>query len=420
MNTDVELYLEGYGKMAKQAAFVMSQADTAAKNRALETVAKALTANAEYLLAENAKDISAAAANGIRPAMIDRLRLSKERIAGMAEGLIQLTALPDPIGEVVDGFKRPNGLEIIKRRVPIGVLGIIFESRPNVTADAAGLCIKSGNACILRGGKEAIYSNIAIASVFSKALEEAGLPGDAVQLIDKTEREIADGLMKLNRYIDVLIPRGGAGLISSVVANATVPVIQTGTGNCHVFVDESADIKMACDIVINAKTQRPSVCNAMETLLVHRNIADSFLRVVCPLLTAKQVELRGCEKTRTICSAAIPAEESDWETEYNDLILAVRIVDSAEEAIAHINRYGTGHSEAIVTSSFENVCKFQNEVDAACVYVNASTRFTDGFEFGFGAEIGISNQKLHARGPMGLKELTTVKYVIHGNGQCRS
>lgn len=417
---DVKPYLERYGKKAKQAAFVMSQADTVTKNRALETVANALIENTDYLLAENEKDIAEAAANGIRPAMVDRLRLSKERIAGMAEGLIQLIALPDPAGEVIDGFRRPNGLEIIRRRVPIGVLGIIFESRPNVTADAAGLCIKSGNACILRGGKEAIRSNLAIASVFSNALEKAGLPRDAVQLIDKTEREIADGLMRLNRYIDVLIPRGGAGLISSVVANATVPVIQTGTGNCHVFVDESADIRMACEIVINAKTQRPSVCNAMETLLVHQNIADAFLRAVCPLLKEKQVELRGCDRTRAICKDAVPAAESDWETEYNDLILAVRVVDSVGDAIAHINQYGSGHSEAIVTSSLENARRFQNEVDAACVYVNASTRFTDGFEFGFGAEIGISNQKLHARGPMGLKELTTIKYIIDGNGQCRS
>lgn len=413
-------YLEGYGKRARQAALALAQADTAIKNRALEAAAEALLRNTELLLSENQKDLSAAEENGIRPAMLDRLRLDQKKIAAMAEGLRQLTALPDPVGEVIDGFKRPNGLEIIKKRVPIGVLGILYESRPNVTADAAGLCLKSGNACILRGGKEALCSNLSIASVFAEAVEKAGLPRDAVQLIDRTDRDIADGLMRLNRYIDVLIPRGGAGLISRVVEYATVPVIQTGTGNCHVFVDESADLGMACDIVINAKTQRPSVCNAMETLLVHRKIADPFLAAIGPRLTGKKVEIRGCETTRALLAEAVPATESDWETEYNDLILAVRVVDSLSDAIAHINRYGTGHSEAIVTSSLDNAVRFQNEVDAACVYVNASTRFTDGFEFGFGAEIGISNQKLHARGPMGLRELTTAKYLIRGNGQCRS
>lgn len=420
MGFDTELYLEEYGKKAKRAAFLLAQAGTEIKNNALAEVAAALVENSGYILAENEKDISDAQENGIRPVMVDRLRLTEERIKGMAEGLVQLIALPDPVGEILEGFKRPNGLEIIKRRVPIGVLGIIFESRPNVTADAAGLCIKAGNACILRGGKEAIHSNIAIASVFSKALENAGLPSAAVQLIDRPEREIANGLMRLNGYVDVLIPRGGAGLIHSVVENATVPVIQTGTGNCHIFVDESADIDMACKIVINAKTQRPSVCNAMETLLVHKNIAEKFLPEVCAMLDEKNVEIRGCGKTRVICGESVnEAAEADWETEYNDLIIAVRVVDCIDDAVAHINRYGTGHSEAIITESVSSAHKFQDEVDAACVYVNASTRFTDGFEFGFGAEIGISNQKLHARGPMGLKELTTVKYIINGNGQCR-
>ena len=419
-STEIELYLSEFGKRAKKASFVMSQAGTELKNNALKAVAEALVKNTEFILAENAKDIENATANGIRPAMVDRLRLTPERIEGMAEGLVQLCSLPDPIGETVEGFKRPNGLEILKKRVPIGVLGIIFESRPNVTADAAGLCIKSGNACILRGGKEALCSNLAIAGVFSKALAEAGLPADAVQLLDKTDREIANSLMRLNKYVDILIPRGGAGLIKSVVENASVPVIQTGTGNCHTYIDESADLEMASEIVINAKTQRPSVCNAMETLLVHGKIAESFLPSICEQLKNKSVEIRGCEKTKAICGDSInSAEQSDWETEYNDLILALKIVEDIDEAVAHINEYGTGHSEAIVTSDLANAVKFQNEIDAACVYVNASTRFTDGFEFGFGAEIGISNQKLHARGPMGLKELTTVKYVISGNGQCR-
>ncbi len=420
MDFNIENYLLEYGKKAKKASFAMAQAGTELKNKALATVAEALIKNTDYIIAENDKDIAEAVNNGIRPAMVDRLKLTAERIAGMAEGLVQLCALPDPVGETIEGFKRPNGLEILKKRVPIGVLGIIFESRPNVTADAAGLCIKSGNACILRGGKEAIYSNLAIASVFSKALSEAGLPADAVQLIDKTDREIATGLMRLNKYVDVLIPRGGAGLIRTVVENSTVPVIQTGTGNCHTYIDASADFDMAKKIVINAKTQRPSVCNAMETLLVHKDIAKVFLPAICDALKEKAVEIRGCDETVTICGdKVVKAEQSDWETEYNDLILALKVVEDIDEAIAHINEYGTGHSEAIVTSSFSAAEQFKREVDAACVYVNASTRFTDGFEFGFGAEIGISNQKLHARGPMGLKELTTVKYVISGEGQCR-
>ena len=418
-NFNIEEYLTVYGKAAKKAAFLMGMADTNKKNTALKAVADALVANREKILKANDIDLENAVKNGMSVAMQDRLRLTEDRIKGMAEGLVQLTALPDPIGEVIDGFRRPNGLQIVKRRVPLGVLGIIFESRPNVTADAAGLCIKSGNACILRGGKEAINSNIAIAEIFSETLEASGLPKAAVQLIDNTSREVSTAMMKLNDYIDVLIPRGGAGLIRSVVMNATVPVIQTGTGNCHVFVDETADLDMAVNIVMNAKTQRPSVCNAMETLLVHENIAEKFLNAVCVKLREKNVELRGCEKSKSFFADMNDATDDDWKTEYDDLILAVKVISGVEEAVEHINTYGTRHSEAIITKNFDNATKFQNEIDASCVYVNASTRFTDGFEFGFGAEIGISNQKLHARGPMGLTELTTFKYLICGNGQCR-
>jgi len=418
-NFNIDEYLKDYGAKAKKAAFLMGMADTNKKNTALKAIADALVANSEKILKANDIDLENAKANGMSVAMQDRLRLTEERIAGMAEGLVQLTALQDPIGEVIDGFKRPNGLQIVKRRVPLGVLGIIFESRPNVTADAAGLCIKSGNACILRGGKEAINSNIAIAEIFSETLEKSGLPKDAVQLIDNTSREVSTAMMKLNDHIDVLIPRGGAGLIRSVVQNATVPVIQTGTGNCHVFVDETADLDMAVNIVMNAKTQRPSVCNAMETLLVHEAVADKFLNAVCAKLKEKNVELRGCEKAKNCFADMNDATEDDWKTEYDDLILAVKVVSGVGEAIEHINTYGTRHSEAIITKDFDNATRFQNEIDASCVYVNASTRFTDGFEFGFGAEIGISNQKLHARGPMGLTELTTFKYLISGNGQCR-
>ena len=418
-NFNIEEYLTVYGKAAKKAAFLMGMADTNKKNTALKAVADALVANREKILKANDIDLENAVKNGMSVAMQDRLRLTEDRIKGMAEGLVQLTALPDPIGEVIDGFRRPNGLQIVKRRVPLGVLGIIFESRPNVTADAAGLCIKSGNACILRGGKEAINSNIAIAEIFSETLEASGLPKAAVQLIDNTSREVSTAMMKLNDYIDVLIPRGGAGLIRSVVMNATVPVIQTGTGNCHVFVDETADLDMAVNIVMNAKTQRPSVCNAMETLLVHENIAEKFLNAVCVKLREKNVELRGCEKSKSFFADMNDATDDDWKTEYDDLILAVKVISGVEEAVEHINTYGTRHSEAIITKNFDNATKFQNEIDASCVYVNASTRLTDGFEFGIVAEIGISNQKLHARGPMGLTELTTFKYLICGNGQCR-
>ncbi len=421
---DISSYLEDYGKKAKKASYLMACAGGEKKNEALAKAAELLKERAGSIIAENEKDLKNAIENGIRPQMIDRLRLTEKRIDDMATGIHQLVGLKDPVGEVIGGGRRPNGLEIIKKRVPLGVLGIIFEARPNVTCDAAGLCVKSGNACILRGGKEAILSNLAIAKVFREALASSGLPEDAVQLIDNTDREIANGMMKLDNYIDVLIPRGGAGLIKNVLINATVPVIRTGTGNCHVFVDESADQDMAVNIIINAKTQRPSVCNAEESLLVHKNIAGEFLPKIAKELISRNVELRVCERTAEILKKAgieqfVPATEEDWATEYDDLILAVRVVDSCDEAIDHINRYGTMHSEAIITESYENGKRFTEQVDAACVYINASTRFTDGFEFGLGAEIGISNQKLHARGPMGLEELTTVKYIINGEGQIR-
>ncbi len=412
-------YLTGYGERAKQASRVMAGVSAGKKNQALQEAAKQLRQQGETILAANQLDLAAAKQNGMSSGMMDRLALTPERIDAMAEGLEQLMQLTDPVGEIVEGWKRPNGLEIVKKRVPLGVLGIIFESRPNVTADAAGLCIKSGNACILRGGSEAIHSNLAIAAVFAEALRAVGLPEHTVQLLDNPSREYASVLMRLNRYVDVLIPRGGAGLIRNVVENATVPVIQTGTGNCHIYVDESASFESAVSIILNAKVQRPSVCNAVETVLIHRRIAEVFLPIVCGELAANGVELRGCPLSRQYYSDMREALESDWETEYNDLILAVKVVENRREAIDHINRYGTMHSEAILTQNYQAAQQFQQEVDAACVYVNASTRFTDGFEFGFGAEIGISNQKLHARGPMGLKELTTVKYCINGNGQIR-
>lgn len=425
---EISAYLEKYGVSAKKASAALAVASISVKNKALTNAAELLVSNADRILAENAQDVENAAAAGMSVSMQDRLRLTQKRIEDMAEGLLQLVSLEDPIGAVLEGYKRPNGLEIIKKRVPLGVIGIIYEARPNVTADAAGLCIKSGNACILRGGKEALRSNLAIASVFREALEAAGLPGACVQLIDNTDREIASAMMRLNRYIDVLIPRGGAGLIRTVVNTASVPVIQTGTGNCHVYVDNEANLEMAHEIIMNAKVQRPSVCNAAETLLVNRAAAEAFLPKAAAALAEKGVELRCCDASyallQNLDSPAVKerlrhAEESDWETEYDDLILAIKLVEDYREAAEHVNRYGTGHSEAIITENYTKARYFQETVDAACVYVNASTRFTDGFEFGFGAEIGISNQKLHARGPMGLRELTTVKYIINGNGQIR-
>ena len=414
------------GERAVKAERVLGRASTAVKNKALLLAAEKLKSGQDAILAANATDLEKAAANGMSVSMQDRLRLTPARIDGIAEGLLQVAALPDPVGDVLDGGTRPNGLRIVKTRVPLGVIGIIYESRPNVTADAAALCMKSGNACILRGGKEAINSNKAVAEVFREALDEAGLPADCVQLITDTSRETAAEFMKLDRYVDVLIPRGGAGLINAVLSQATVPVIQTGTGNCHVYVDRAADQDMAAKIVVNAKTQRPSVCNAMETLLVHADIADVFLPRICGELLSRGVELRVCGRSAEILTASgfpasgfSAASESDWATEFDDLILAVRVVGSLGDAIDHVAAYTTHHSEAIVTNDYNAAAEFQLSVDAACVYVNASTRFTDGFEFGLGAEIGISNQKLHTRGPMGLRELTTVKYLINGDGQIR-
>ncbi len=388
------------------------------RNTALEIMSCQLIEDADEIIAENAKDIENAKKKGITAAMLDRLTLTQERIKAISDAVLKVKALPDVLdkGEV---FTRPNGLEIKKVSVPLGVVGIIYEARPNVTADAAALCIKSGNAVILRGGSEAINSNLAICKSIGRALTKAGLPEACVQVLSDTSRETASRLMKMNGYIDVLIPRGGAGLIKSVVENATVPVIETGAGNCHVYVDESADINMALDIIDNAKTQRPSVCNAAENLLIHKNIAKDFLPLVKTRLESKGVELRGCERTLEIIPGITAATDEDFYTEYNDYILSVKIVDDVEQAVMHINTHSTKHSEAIVTKSMENGEYFTKRIDSAAVYVNASTRFTDGEEFGFGAEIGISTQKLHARGPMGLEALTTVKYIIAGNGQTR-
>lgn len=412
-----ELILKG--QRARAAASKLANLGTDIKNKALCAIADGLVRDYSFILDENSKDIEKAKENGIPPAMLDRLSLNKSRIEQMADGIRQIAALSDPVGEVIGMVKRPNGLLIGKKRVPLGVIGIIYESRPNVTADAAALCIKAGNSVILRGGSEAINSNIAITRIMQKEGEAAGLPEGAVELIESTDRETAAGLMRLNEYIDVLIPRGGAGLIKAVVNNATVPVIETGTGNCHVYVEKSADLEMAKSITINAKTSRPSVCNAAETLLVDRAIANDFLPLVLPGLKNKGVEIRGSKDVELIYPDINPASEQDWATEYNDYILAVKVVENIDEAISHITKYGTRHSEAIVTSDYNASQKFLDEVDAAAVYVNASTRFTDGFEFGFGAEIGISTQKMHARGPMGLNELTTIKYIIYGNGQIR-
>jgi glutamate-5-semialdehyde dehydrogenase len=412
---------------AKRAAQQLATIGSAQKNAALEAMAQALDRERVQILAANQKDLDAAKDKGVADHMIDRLALSDKRIDAMCEGLRQVVALPDPIGEVLSGWKRPNGLQITKVRVPLGVIGIIYESRPNVTVDAVSLCLKSGNAVVLRGGSEAIYSNICLANIIAEAATAAGLPQGTISLIENTDRAAVRHLMTLNKYIDCLIPRGGASLIETVVKNATVPVIETGTGNCHVYIDEFADHKKAIEIILNAKCSRPSVCNAAETLLVHAEIAlheivgtQFFARLLRELHTAG-VELRGCPRTVQMAgdTPVTPATEEDYHTEYNDLILAVRVVDSVEDAIAHITEYGTRHSEAIVTEDYTNAQKFCDNVDAAAIYVNASTRFTDGYEFGFGAEIGISNQKLHARGPMGLTELTTIKYIVRGNGQIR-
>lgn len=407
------------GKRAKAAAVLLATLPAPRKNEALLASATALLAAEEEILAENRADVAAAVESGIKGAFIDRLTLTKERLAEMAEGLRQVAKLDDPVGEVLSMKTLENGLVVGQKRVPMGVIGIIFEARPNVTADAFGLCLKAGSAVILRGGKEAFRTNQATIRALRGALAQVGLPEDAVQMVPDTSRETANEMMRLNGYLDVLIPRGGAGLIQSVVQNSTVPVIQTGVGNCHIYVDESADLEMAARIVLNAKTQRPGVCNACESLLVHEAVAERFLPVIGRALQEKQVEIRGDAATQGLVSGAVAAEEADWGTEYADYIISTRVVADIDAAIEHIRKYSTGHSEAIVTENYTNAQRFLNEVDAAAVYVNASTRFTDGGQFGFGAEIGISTQKLHARGPMGLKELTTTKYIIYGNGQIR-
>lgn len=411
--------LEQLGKRAKKASRVLNGLGVREKNEGLEAVAAALLADADRLLKANQLDVQKAREEGMKESLIDRLTLTKERIAGMAEGIRQIVSLEDPVGEVISMKTTPLGMQIGQKRVPLGVIGIIYESRPNVTADAFGLCFKTGNAVILRGGSDALRSNQAIVEVIQEALESCGLPADSIQLLEDTSHETAEYFMRLNQYMDVLIPRGGAGLIRTVVEKSTVPVIETGTGNCHVYVDECADVDMAANIIENAKTQRLGVCNACESLVIHSNIAEEALPVICDRLSAHQVEIRGDERARRMDDRMIPATEEDFGTEYLDSIISIKIVDSLEEAIEHINHYNTGHSEAIVTTDYHNAMTFLNEIDAAAVYVNASTRFTDGFEFGFGAEIGISTQKLHARGPMGLLALTTTKFIILGDGQVR-
>ena len=411
--------LEEIGSRAKEVSRVLNNLGSTPKNEGLKAVAQALLDGKDKILEANQKDVQAALAKGMNPGLVDRLSLNDARIQAMAEGLLQVATLDDPVGEVISMKPRPNGLLIGKKRVPLGVIGMIYEARPNVTADAFGLCFKSGNAVILKGGSDALESNKAIVVQIREGLKSAGLPEDAVQLIESTDREVTRQFMRLNDYLDVLIPRGSAGLIRSVVENSTVPVIETGTGNCHIFVDESADLDMALNIIFNAKTQRIGVCNACESLVVHRAVAEEFLPLLKTRLDEKQVEIRADKEACALVDGFVPATEEDWGREYLDYILSLKLVDSIDEAIAHINRYNTKHSEAIITSDYANAQRFLNEIDAAAVYVNASTRFTDGFEFGFGAEIGISTQKLHARGPMGLKELTTTKYIIYGNGQVR-
>ncbi|ATW25470.1 glutamate-5-semialdehyde dehydrogenase [Candidatus Formimonas warabiya] len=408
------------GAKARKAARKLSTLSSAQKDHGLKMIAEALIHHSSLILDANQKDLKEGRQKGLPEALMDRLLLNEMRIEEMAQGMRALAALPDPVGEVTGMWKRPNGLMIGKKRVPLGVVGIIYEARPNVTADAAGLCLKTGNAAVLRGGSEAFYSNLAISEVISQAAEEAGMPVGCIQLVRSTDRSAVDELLKMNQYLDVVIPRGGAGLIQHVVNHATVPVIETGVGNCHTYIDSEADMDMALDIAINAKTSRPGVCNAMETLLVNREIAPQILPLLGEKFRAKGVELRGCPQTCRILPEAVPAKEEDWSTEYLDLILAVKVVDDLDAAIEHISLYGTKHSEAIVTNNYGKAQRFLEEVDAAAVYVNASTRFTDGGQFGYGAEIGISTQKLHARGPMGLEALTTIKYIIYGNGQIRN
>ncbi|MBD5146090.1 MAG: glutamate-5-semialdehyde dehydrogenase [Ruminococcus sp.] len=413
-------YAETLGAKAKASEKAMRCASTEQKNKALAAIEAALTENTNKILDANKLDMEAAEKNGMSAALQDRLKLTPDRIKGIAVGVADVIKLDDPIGTADSGSLRPNGMRITKVRVPLGTIGIIFESRPNVTVDAAVLCLKTGNTVILRGGKEAFNSNKCLCDIMRDAVEKSGLPKDAVQFVEDTSRDVAAQLMKCNDYLDVLIPRGGAGLIRAVKDNATVPVIETGVGNCHVYADESADFDMAVNIVDNGKTQRPSVCNAIESLLVHKNIADKLLPLVKARLDEHNVEIRGCSETAAILGdCVVPATDEDYATEFGDYIISVKVVEDIDEAIAHISKYTTGHSECIVTNSLANAEKFKNEIDAAAVYVNASTRFTDGGMFGFGAEIGISTQKLHARGPMGLRELTSVKYLIDGSGQIR-
>ena len=412
-------YLEQLGQKAVAAKYELQKLTTAEKNSALETVASALLEKTEQILSANDKDYEIAKQGGMAEGLLDRLKLTAERVESMAEGLRQIVSLADPIGEIMESFERPNGLKIDKVRVPMGVIGMIYEARPNVTADAFGLCFKTGNAVILKGGKDAFYSNEAITEVIREALAGEKITADAVQLITDNDRAVTTAFMRLKEYVDLLIPRGGAGLIRAVVENSTIPVIETGTGNCHIYVDEDADLEKAIPIIINAKTQRIGVCNACESLLVHEKVAESFLPALGRALREKGVEMRGDEKVRTLIPDVAEATEEDYGTEYLDYIISMKTVASVDEAVDHINRYNTKHSDAILTENKEHAETFLRGVDSACVYVNASTRFTDGFEFGFGAEIGISTQKLHARGPMGLKELTTYKYLIRGNGQVR-
>lgn len=412
--------IEEMGKRARKASLELARMNSNQKNQVLTEVAHAIVEQKDFIQKANEEDIAEAKKNGMKPAMLDRLTMTDARIDGMAEGLLQLVSLEDPVGEVTSMKTRPNGLMIGEKRVPLGVVAIIYESRPNVTVDAFGLTFKSGNAVILRGGSDSIQSNIAIAKVITDCLVKLQVTEDAIQLVTDTDRAHVTELMKLNQYVDVIIPRGGAGLIQNVVQNSTVPVIETGTGNCHIYVDEYADIDMAADIIYNAKTQRIGVCNACESLVIHKSIVNQAIPKIVDRLKEKDVEVRGDETARKADGRVIAATEGDWGTEYLDYIISVKTVSSIDEAIAHINTYNTGHSEAIITKDYAHAQKFLNEIDAAAVYVNASTRFTDGFEFGFGAEIGISTQKIHARGPMGLKALTTSKYIIYGSGQVRS
>ena len=411
--------LERLGINAKEAEKTLMVASSEKKNQALKKIAEGLIENTDKIIEANKVDLENGEKNGMAKSMLDRLKLDKERIEGMAKGVLDVATLPEPVGRILSATERPNGLRIEKVSTPIGVIAVIFEARPNVTSDAAALCLKSGNTVILRGGKEAINSNKTIAKVMRQAVKEAGMPEDVIQLVEDTSRESANELMKMNEYVDVLIPRGGAGLIQAVVKNATVPVIETGVGNCHIYIDKNADLKKAVDIVFNAKTSRPSVCNAAESLLIHKDIAKEALVAIKNKLDEKDVTLVGDSKAREIIPDMEKATDADWATEYLDYKMSVKIVDSVEEAIDHIYKYSTGHSECIVTENAGTAEKFMNQVDSAAVYLNASTRFTDGGEFGFGGEIGISTQKLHARGPMGLKELTTTKYIIFGDGQIR-